>query len=76
MSDQKRPHDQPGSPVDGTEATLDEIVEAFEAACNQREVNVGEFLPNANHPEFEAVVTELFCVDFERRFKKRIRKVN
>lgn len=71
MADQIRPNDKTVSREGGTELTLDEIVEAFESACNQfAHVDVAEFLPSPKHPEFESIVTELLCVDFERRFKR------
>ena len=53
-------------PADAPGAVVDDFVEAFEMAqarCGQS--NLGDFLPDASHPLFRAVLGELIRVDLE-----------
>ena len=49
--------------------SLDETIEAFEASWNRLGISQIELhLPSPDHPEFESLATELFCVDLERNW--------
>ncbi len=50
-------------------ASLDQIIESFEDAWNEGEADFLSFVPHHDHPQFSEIVSELLCVDFERRFK-------
>ena len=44
----------------------------FEIAWNRDgQADVADFLPDVQHPQFEAIATELLCVDLERRRRRR-----
>jgi len=49
-----------------TTPSLDAFVDAFEEAWNAgKNPDVSEFLPSSGHTEFEAIATELLCIDLE-----------
>ncbi len=50
---------------------VEELIEAFEEIWNRDgEADVADFFPVPDHPEFISAVTELLCVDFERRWRR------
>lgn len=54
----------------GDEESLDQIIEAFETAWNSNsDVELSQFFPPPSHSAHDDVLTELLCVDLERRFK-------
>ncbi len=53
------------------QSVLNEIVEAFETVWDRDgRADVEDFFPAADHPDFEAIATELLCVDLERRWHR------
>lgn len=51
------------------QSDLDAIVEAFERAwtASDQPPNVADFIPAAEHPDWQRIVTELLCLDLEFR---------
>ena len=62
-----RPHEDVSNRADGR-LTLDEVVEAFEAAWEiAGEANPRCYIPSTDHPDWRRIALELLCVDVERR---------
>jgi len=59
------------NPADGTaHETLEAVVEAFENAWNGPSIpDVERYLPALDHPDYDSIVCELVCVDFEHHWR-------
>ena len=60
--------------VNGTaHPSLEAIVETFEDAWNAGDApEIEGYLPDADHPNYDAIVCELLCVDFEHHWRSGI----